>query len=98
MCGVLDAYAGYEEYVAPMMQIVPLAHGAYTVEDNRALALASAEAQKTKKPLVVIYVISPQDYAAHDRGARRIDFMLRNLRDVKVTAHYTIPVSVTALT
>ncbi|KAL1761031.1 DNA photolyase, FAD-binding/Cryptochrome [Schizophyllum commune] len=54
------------------------------IEDNRALALASAEAQKTKKPLVVIYVISPQDYAAHDRGARRIDFMLRNLRIIKI--------------
>ncbi|KAL1730976.1 DNA photolyase, FAD-binding/Cryptochrome [Schizophyllum commune] len=54
------------------------------IEDNRALALASAEAQKTKKPLVAIYVISPQDYAAHDRGARRIDFMLRNLRIIKI--------------
>ncbi|KAL1706442.1 DNA photolyase, FAD-binding/Cryptochrome [Schizophyllum commune] len=54
------------------------------IEDNRALALASAEAQKTKKPLVVIYVISPQDYAAHDRGARRIDFMLRNLRIIRI--------------
>ena len=61
-----------------------LADVAHTVEDNRALGLASAEAQKTKKPLVVIYVISPQDYAAHDRGARRIDFMLRNLHIIKV--------------
>ena len=65
---------------------VPLADVAHTAADNRALALASAEAQKTKKPLVVIYVISPQDYAAHDRGARRIDFMLRNLRIIKVRA------------
>ncbi|KAL1747686.1 DNA photolyase, FAD-binding/Cryptochrome [Schizophyllum fasciatum] len=54
------------------------------IEDNRALSLASQEAQTTKKPLVVIYVISPQDYAAHDRGARRIDFMLRNLRIIKI--------------
>lgn len=54
------------------------------IEDNRALSLASKEAQHTKKPLVAIYVISPQDYVAHDRGARRIDFMLRNLQIIKI--------------
>ncbi|VDB85450.1 unnamed protein product [Peniophora sp. CBMAI 1063] len=53
------------------------------VYDNRALAAASAQAQKDNVPLVVLFTISPQDYVAHDRSPRRIDFMLRNLRDVK---------------
>lgn len=33
----------------------------------------------------MIFVFSPQDYVAHDRGSRRIDFMLRNLDILKVT-------------
>ncbi|KAF7977458.1 hypothetical protein HWV62_3639 [Athelia sp. TMB] len=53
------------------------------IEDNRALALASAQAVKDDIPLVGLFVISPQDYAAHDRSPRRIDFTLRNLRLVK---------------
>jgi deoxyribodipyrimidine photo-lyase len=32
-----------------------------------------------------VFLFVPQDYAAHDRGARRIDFMLRNLDILKVT-------------
>ncbi|KZV76131.1 hypothetical protein PENSPDRAFT_741498 [Peniophora sp. CONT] len=53
------------------------------VYDNRALAAASEQAQKDGISLVVLFTISPQDYVAHDRSPRRIDFMLRNLRDVK---------------
>ncbi|PIL37080.1 hypothetical protein GSI_00772 [Ganoderma sinense ZZ0214-1] len=50
------------------------------VRDNRALAQASAQAQRDGVPLIVLHVLSPQDYIAHDRGARRIDFVLRNLQ------------------
>lgn len=52
--------------------------------DNRALAQASARAQEDHVPLIVFFVLSPQDYAAHDRSARRIDFTLRNLTVLKV--------------
>lgn len=54
------------------------------VHDNRALSEASEQARKLEIPLLVIFAISPQDYAAHDRGPRRIDFMLRNLASLKV--------------
>ncbi|KAH9951658.1 DNA photolyase [Amylocystis lapponica] len=53
------------------------------ISDNRALAQASAQAQKDNVPLLALFVLSPQDYTAHDRGARRIDFTLRNLRYTK---------------
>ncbi|KAL0573011.1 DNA photolyase phr1 [Marasmius crinis-equi] len=53
------------------------------ISDNRALSMASEQAQADKVPLVVIFVFSPQDYIAHDRGARRIDFTIRNLACVK---------------
>jgi deoxyribodipyrimidine photo-lyase len=54
------------------------------VHDNRALSRASEKAVTDDVPLVVIFVLSPQDYIAHDRGARRIDFTLRNLSSIKV--------------
>jgi len=54
------------------------------VHDNRALSRASAQAQQDAIPLVAFFVLSPQDYIAHDRGARKIDFILRNLSAVKV--------------
>lgn len=50
------------------------------IKDNRALAAASATAQEEGKHLVVLHVISPGDYKAHDRAAVRIDFVLRNLK------------------
>ena len=56
----------------------------HEVEDNRALTLASQFAQKHAIPLVVLFVISPGDYGSHDRSPRRIDFMLRNLKILKV--------------
>ncbi|CAK5275506.1 unnamed protein product [Mycena citricolor] len=57
--------------------------GDLRVTDNRALSLASRQARDTKTPLVALFVLSPQDYIAHDRSARRIDFCLRNLALIK---------------
>jgi deoxyribodipyrimidine photo-lyase len=34
---------------------------------------------------VVLFILSPEDYHAHDRSPRRIDFTLRNLRIIKVS-------------
>lgn len=61
---------------------------ALKVFDNRAASFASEQAQEDGVPLIVLFVISPQDYKAHDRGSRRIDFMLRNLKVVKVSSLY----------
>jgi hypothetical protein len=38
---------------------------------------------KDKIPLIVLFIISPQDYIAHNRSARRVDFTLRNLATIK---------------
>ncbi|KIY74171.1 hypothetical protein CYLTODRAFT_340648 [Cylindrobasidium torrendii FP15055 ss-10] len=57
--------------------------GDLRVSDNRALSLASDQAQTNGVPLVVLFTISPQDYQAHDRAARRIDFVLRNLKCIQ---------------
>ncbi|WVO17357.1 hypothetical protein L204_105049 [Cryptococcus depauperatus] len=57
------------------------------VEDNTALYKASEAAEKFNIPLVVLFVISPNDYDWHDRSARRIDFMLRNARIVQIKLH-----------
>ncbi|CED82716.1 Deoxyribodipyrimidine photolyase/cryptochrome [Phaffia rhodozyma] len=57
------------------------------LKDNKALSKASAYANKNKLPLVVLFPISPGDYKSHDRSARRIDFMLRNLRSLKTSLH-----------
>ncbi|KAN0126947.1 DNA photolyase, FAD-binding/Cryptochrome [Russula decolorans] len=64
--------------------------------DNRALAQASARALKDHIPLVVFFILSPQDYAAHDRSSRRIDFTLRNLsllKDALARLHIPLHVS-----
>ncbi|EMD40791.1 hypothetical protein CERSUDRAFT_149213 [Gelatoporia subvermispora B] len=67
------------------------------ITDNRALAQASAQSQENNVPLLALFVLSPQDYIAHDRGARRIDFMLRNLRELKASlADVNIPLYVTS--
>jgi len=52
--------------------------------DNKALNRASKQARQDGIPLLVLFVISPQDYIAHDRSARKIDFTLRNLAVLKV--------------
>ncbi|GLB33926.1 putative DNA photolyase [Lyophyllum shimeji] len=59
--------------------------GDLRVSDNRALSLASEQAVKDDIPLIVLFAISPQDYVAYDRSARRIDFTLRNLSKLKGT-------------
>ncbi|CBQ71357.1 related to deoxyribodipyrimidine photo-lyase PHR [Sporisorium reilianum SRZ2] len=58
------------------------------VHDNRALAHASALAAARRAKgkggnLIALFVITPADYSAHDRGARRIDFVLRTLASLK---------------
>ncbi|TKY87546.1 hypothetical protein EX895_003560 [Sporisorium graminicola] len=58
------------------------------IHDNRALAHASAlaSARRTNKKggnLIALFVITPADYRAHDRGARRIDFVLRTLASLQ---------------
>ncbi|KAF8812552.1 hypothetical protein BYT27DRAFT_7087205 [Phlegmacium glaucopus] len=47
--------------------------------DNKALNRASKQARQDDIPLIVLFVFSPEDYIAHDRSARKIDFTLRNL-------------------
>lgn len=66
------------------------------VSDNRALSLASQQAKNDGIPLVVLFALSPQDYVAHDRSPRRIDFTLRNLALMKVSRTwntYSLPYS-----
>ncbi|PCH41117.1 hypothetical protein WOLCODRAFT_99878 [Wolfiporia cocos MD-104 SS10] len=68
------------------------------VHDNRALARASAQAKKDNIPLITLFVLSPQDYIAHDRSSRRIDFTLRNLRSIQSSlAKLHIPLYTTSL-
>lgn len=55
------------------------------VSDNRALFMASEKAKEESVPLIILFAISPQDYIAHDRSARRIDFTLRNLAIIKAS-------------
>lgn len=50
------------------------------LQDNRGLSFASVKAQEESKHLVVLFVLSSNEFKAHKRGARRIDFVLRNLR------------------
>ncbi|KAI0269121.1 DNA photolyase, FAD-binding/Cryptochrome [Gloeopeniophorella convolvens] len=67
--------------------------------DNRALAEASSQAARDQIPLVVLFILSPQDYVAHDRSSRRIDFTLRNLSALKSSlASLNIPLHVTTHT
>jgi deoxyribodipyrimidine photo-lyase len=51
----------------------------HLVNDNRAISHASRFAKSYNIPVIALFVFSPQDYKAHDRGARRIEFTLRNL-------------------
>jgi deoxyribodipyrimidine photo-lyase len=68
------------------------------IEDNRALARASELVQEHKKKnksaaLIGLHIISPQDYLAHERSPRRIDFSLRNLKHIQrqLEDEYNIP-------
>lgn len=53
------------------------------LNDNRALSLSAEHAARDNIPLLVLFIISPHDYLAHDRGPRRVDFTLRNLKMLK---------------
>ncbi|KAJ3774477.1 DNA photolyase, FAD-binding/Cryptochrome [Lentinula raphanica] len=67
------------------------------ISDNHALSLASAQAKKEEIPLIVLFVLSPQDYKAHDRGPRRIDFTLRNLAMIRNSlAELNVPLYTTS--
>ncbi|KAF8351351.1 FAD binding domain of DNA photolyase-domain-containing protein [Amanita rubescens] len=55
------------------------------LNDNGALSLAAQQAAHEEVPLLTIFVISPEDYIAHDQGSRRIDFTLRNLKILQAT-------------
>ncbi|KAF4574980.1 hypothetical protein EYR36_006334 [Pleurotus pulmonarius] len=69
--------------------------GDLRIKDNRALSLASARAHKLGVPLLVLFILSPQDYIAHDRSKRRIDFTLRNLEKIQRSlAEFHIPLDV----
>ncbi|CCO28156.1 deoxyribodipyrimidine photo-lyase [Rhizoctonia solani AG-1 IB] len=67
------------------------------VRDNRAFSAASNVAQELGVPLVVLFILSPEDYVSHDRSPRRIDFCLRNLIALKATLDgMNIPLYVTS--
>ncbi len=53
------------------------------ISDNRALSIASDQAVKNGGALIALHVLSPEDFRAHDRSARRVDFILRNLREMQ---------------
>ncbi|KJA30142.1 hypothetical protein HYPSUDRAFT_126179 [Hypholoma sublateritium FD-334 SS-4] len=53
------------------------------ITDNKALSRASKQAQQDGIPLLALFIISPQDFVAHDIGARKIDFVFRNLHSLK---------------
>ena len=48
---------------------------------------ASECAKKLGIPLVALFVLSPGDYKWHDRSSKKIDFILRNLKYLKVTQY-----------
>lgn len=51
--------------------------------DNRSLHLAGEKAKAAGVPLICLYIVSPQDFRAHLTAAVRVDFILRNLHDLK---------------
>lgn len=53
------------------------------LRDNHALSISADQAKKNGSHLIVLHVISPQDYAAHSFGPRLVDFILRNLSLLK---------------
>ncbi|KAI5925041.1 deoxyribodipyrimidine photo-lyase [Camillea tinctor] len=47
--------------------------------DNRGLCAAGAAARAAGVPLIGLYIVSPQDWAAHAASAARVDFALRSV-------------------
>ncbi|KAJ9091068.1 hypothetical protein QFC20_007743 [Naganishia adeliensis] len=76
--GKIEEVVGRGEAVVYWMRMQDM-----RVVDNHALSLAANQAAHTGLPLVVLFVLTPGDYKAHDRSPRRIDFCLRNLRLLK---------------
>lgn len=69
------------------------------VKDNMALSLASETAAKLNKTLIILHVLSPGDFRAHDRAPCRIDFVLRNLRILQQELDvYNIPLAIRTMT
>ncbi|TIB73212.1 deoxyribodipyrimidine photo-lyase [Wallemia mellicola] len=53
------------------------------IVDSRGLSFASDYAARYGIPVIILHVFSPEDYAAHDRSARRIDLILRKLHSLQ---------------
>lgn len=53
------------------------------ISDNKGLAHAASIARDSGRHLVVLHCLSPNDFKAHKRSARRVDFVLRNLKSIK---------------
>lgn len=53
------------------------------LQDNRSLKMAYETAKQNDIPLICLYILSPQDLTAHLRSPARVDFVLRNLVDLK---------------
>lgn len=69
------------------------------VSDNRGLSHAASLAKESNRHLVVLHVLSPNDFKAHKRSARRIDFVLRNLRIIRGTLkELNVPLHVLSVT
>ncbi|KAH8811305.1 putative Deoxyribodipyrimidine photo-lyase [Xylogone sp. PMI_703] len=51
--------------------------------DNTSLYTASEKAKKAGVPLITMYIISSQDFKAHLTSPARVDFILRQLRDLR---------------
>lgn len=65
--------------IAPGAAVVHWFKRDLRVSDNRGLSLAGKKAAAHSIPLICVFVVSPQDYAAHRTGAPRVDFDLRTL-------------------
>jgi len=53
------------------------------LRDNKGLSLAAEKARVKGVPLICVYLVSPQDFVAHLTAPVRVDFILRNLADLK---------------
>ncbi|KAG0047646.1 hypothetical protein BGZ83_007332 [Gryganskiella cystojenkinii] len=53
------------------------------IQDNRALFAASIRAKVGNTSLIGLYILSPEDWEAHDEAPIKIDFWMRNLSCLK---------------
>lgn len=63
------------------------------LNDNTALAHASAYAKQHSLPLLVLHIFSTGDYKSHHRSPRRIDFQLRQMAvlEKRLRDEYNVP-------